>query len=361
MPSSRDTIMPEADILLVDDERSNLVLLQHVLQKAGYRRIRSAANPPEALELIAQAMPDLVITDYRMPYKDGLSFITEVRATVAAAEFLPIILLTSDMNADLERRALTAGANDFLHKPVSSSQVQLRVSNLLHVRVMHQALQRQNASLAHHAQAARAELLERLALAAEVRDYATSRHTERVGQLSALLARKLGFSADEALLVQRAAILHDIGKLGVPDNILLKPGRLSGAEFEIMKAHTTIGMKLLANSDSELIRLAEQIAATHHERLDGSGYPFGLQGDEIPLAGQIVGLVDVFDALVSERPYKQAWPVEKVVVELRRLSGRWFAPRLVAAFLQVLADEGAFLYVQRPPAAPSLPEAQLLA
>ena len=356
----RRPIMPEADILLVDDEPANLILLQRTLQKAGYQHIRSASHPQDALELVTKAVPDLILTDYHMPHRDGLSLIAELRVTVAPTVFLPIILLTGDLSPDLEQRALTAGANDFLRKPINATQVQLRVSNLLHLRFMHQALQQQNQQLANHVETARTELLERLALAAEVRDYETSRHTERVGELSALVGRKLGLSPDEVALIRRAATLHDIGKLGVPDQILLKPGRLSANEYELMKTHTAIGVKLLANSNSDLIRLAEQIAATHHERFDGSGYPMGLQGDSIPLAGQIVGLVDVFDALLSQRPYKQAWPAEKVVAETRRLSGTWFAPRLVVALLQVIAEQPALLDAQALPSFQPSPEVHFL-
>jgi putative two-component system response regulator len=206
-------------------------------------------------------------------------------------------------------------------------------------------LQQQNASLEERVmertielEASRLDLLERLALAAEFRDYTTGMHTQRVGLLASLLAAKLELPSDEVALIRRAAPLHDVGKIGIPDDILLKPGRLSEEEFAKMQHHVSVGAKLLSKSSSDLIRLAEKIALTHHERWDGTGYPRGLVGDDIPLVGQIVAVADVFDTLTNERPYKPAWPLDKAVAEMERQRGRWFSPRLVDLFLEVLRE-----------------------
>jgi putative two-component system response regulator len=184
--------------------------------------------------------------------------------------------------------------------------------------------------------AARLDVLDRLAAAAEYRDHTTGRHTHRVGLLSALIAEQLGLSADDVDLIRRAAPLHDVGKIGVPDHILLKPGRLTDEEFAKMREHVGVGARLLANGRSKLINLAQQIAETHHERWDGTGYPKGVKGDEIALVGRIVAVADVFDTLVNERPYKRAWPLDEAVSEVQRLRDRWFAPAVVDAFLTVV-------------------------
>ena len=184
-------------------------------------------------------------------------------------------------------------------------------------------------------EASRLETLERLALAAEYRDSVTHEHTERVGQTAFLLASELGLPGSEASLIGQAAPLHDLGKLAIPDAILLKPGKLLTAEFQLIQEHPNAGASILADSSYEVLRLAEEIALTHHEWWDGSGYPAGLKEEEIPIGGRIVALADVFDALTHERPYKDAWPVRDAVAEIRRLEGRQFDPAVVEAFLRL--------------------------
>lgn len=341
-----DAIASTAKILMVDDEENNTLLLTRILNRGGYRHVHSTEDPREVIELFRSIKPDLVLTDLHMPHIDGLELIRQLNAEIPAGTFLPIAMITADLSSEAEQKALSLGAKDFLNKPFKSTQILLRIRNLLHMRFLHLELQQQNEDLEERVKertkeldAARLDILSRLARAAEYRDHDTGRHTQRVGYLVEHLARKLGVPDHKAELLGRAAPLHDVGKIGVPDDILLKPGRLTKQEFEIMKQHVRVGVKLLTNGRSELIRLAELVALTHHERWNGSGYPRGLKGDEIPLAGQLVAVADVFDTLVHRRPYKEPWPIEQAVQEIKNQSGHWFNPVVVEAFLQVLKDE----------------------
>ncbi len=338
--------MTDAKLLIVDDERANLALLGRILQRAGYEHVTATDDPEEAVELFDTLRPDLVCTDLHMPRMSGLEVIDALGRRIAPGTFLPILMLTADLSQEAEEEALSRGAKDFITKPFRASQIELRVGNLLRTRQLHLELHQHADQLERmvrertiELEAARMDVLERLAQAAEYRDATTGQHTQRVGRLSGLLARALGLDRETAELVERAAPLHDVGKIGVPDNILLKPGSLTEDERATMQQHVDVGARLLARGRSKLIQMAELIALTHHERWDGSGYPRGLARDAIPLPGQIVAVADVFDTLISERPYKRAWPLEKAVAEMQRQSGRWFAPRLVGTLLKVLADE----------------------
>ncbi|MDZ7799844.1 MAG: response regulator [Trueperaceae bacterium] len=336
----------DARILFVDDEEVNLVLLRRIMERQGYRAVLTCDDPHRAQGLITEHDVDLLITDLRMPTLNGLELISQVMAGRPPDDWFPVAVITADTSPDAEQEALERGAKDVITKPFRAAQIHLRVQNLLRTRFYHQALVQHAAHLETQVRArttelemARLDLLERLALAAEFRDYVTGRHTQRVGRLAALLAGRLGMEASRVELLERAAPLHDVGKIGIPDAILLKPGRLSTPEFEAMQEHVDVGAQLLAEGHSELMALARTVALTHHERWDGSGYPRGLSGDEIPLEGQLVALADVFDTLVNERPYKPAWPVDTAVAEIRQQRGRWFAPRVVDAFIQVLRDD----------------------
>ena len=338
--------LTNARILIVDDEAANVILLTRILQRAGYTAIQSTNNPKEALALFETFQPDLVCTDLHMPYMTGLEFIEALQEKIPASTYLPIVMLTADLNPESEQLALAKGAKDFLNKPFRAHQIELRVHNLLHTRFLHLQLRDQNERLEQKVlertaelETARLDVLERLAMASEYRDNTTGEHTQRVGVLSARLAERLGLPPDEIELILRAAPLHDVGKIGIPDDILLKPGKLSPDEWVIMKSHVELGTRLLARGNSQVVQLAELIALTHHERWDGSGYPRGLKGDEIPVVGQIVAVADVFDTLVNQRPYKKAWDLEEAVSEITAGRGTWFSPRVVDAFLDIVAKK----------------------
>jgi len=329
-----------ARILIVDDQQANVRLLERVLESAGYTQVFGTTDSREAVPLALQCRPDLILLDLSMPHMDGFEVMRQLGQHLSPDEYLPILVLTADITSEAKQQALSIGAKDFLTKPFEITEVLLRIRNLLHARFLHVALQGQNQVLdqkvrerTRQLEKAHLEILERLALAAEYRDDCTGRHTQRVGRLSALLAGALGLAEEEVVLFRRAAPLHDVGKIGIPDLILLKPGRLTPEEFAVMKTHTTIGARILSGGSFPLLKLAEEIALRHHERWDGSGYPGGLAGEAIPLSGRILAVADSFDALTHERPYKQAWPVEEAMAEVASQSGRQFDPRVVAAFL----------------------------
>jgi putative two-component system response regulator len=334
-------LLTTSRILIVDDQPSNVMLLEGILQEEDCTSYRSVTDSREVLPAFLAYVPDLVLLDLQMPYLDGFAVMEQLRTCIAPADFLPILVLTADITPGAKRRALSEGALDFLTKPFDATEVILRIKNLLHTRSLHLQLQKQNEVLDQKVrertaelEVAQIEILERLALAAEYRDDDTGEHTRRVGQTAAQIAEALGWTQTEVELIRRAAPLHDVGKIAIPDSILLKPGKLTPQQFERMKTHTRLGAQILSGGRFSLLQLAEQIALTHHERWDGTGY-LGLRGESIPMAGRIVALVDVFDALTSERPYKKAWPRNEAIQEIQRQSGRHFDPHLVEIFLKI--------------------------
>jgi putative two-component system response regulator len=337
-----ENLLSSARILIVDDQPSNVALLEGILQEEDSTSFRSITDSREVLPAFIEYLPDLILLDLQMPYLDGFEVMKQLQAAVSPIEFLPILVLTADITPEAKRRALTEGALDFLTKPFDATEVILRIKNLLRTRSLQVQLQNQNHLLDQKVrdrtaelEATQVEILERLALAAEYRDDDTGEHTKRVGQTSARIAEALDWLEADVELIRRAAPLHDVGKIAISDLILLKPGKLTPQEFENMKTHTALGAKMLSGGRFPLLQLAEQIALTHHERWDGSGY-IGLREESIPIAGRIVTVADVFDALISERPYKRAWSADEAIAEIQCQSGRQFDPRVVEAFLRVV-------------------------
>ncbi len=319
-----------ADVLVVDDEPANVALVESILERNGFTRIRSTTDPRQFRTLFDAQRPDIVLLDLHMPHVGGLELLRQVGALLEPDEYLPVIMLSADVTARARRDAMGAGATDFLTKPFDTTEVGLRVRNHLETRRIHLRLDGQRREL----EGCHLQSLKRLH--DEFRDE-TDDHTERVGRTSALLARAAGVTDDLAELIEKAAPLHDLGKVGVPDSVLLKPGKLSAEEFELVRTHTTIGAQIIGETTSEVLTVARVIAETHHERWNGLGYPYGLEGEAIPLPGRVVAVCDVFDALTHERPYKRAWTVDEAVQELVTESGRFFDPELVDLFIdQVL-------------------------
>ena len=339
------TRLREARILLVDDQELNLRVLRQVLERAGLRNITLTQDPFAVAPLVALHQPDLIVVDLHMPGMDGFAVMEALRPQLDAAGYLPILVLTADVTDEARRRALESGARDFLTKPIDQMEVILRTRNLLETRMLYLELELKNSDLDRkvkertaQVEAAQLETLDRLARTAEYRDDQTGRHVVRVGRVAALLGRILGLDEDTVRLLRLAAPLHDLGKIGIPDSILLAPRKLEAWEFEEMKKHTLIGSQILMGSSSNLLKLAERIAMTHHERWDGRGY-HQIHGSDIPLASRIVAVCDVFDALTHERPYKSAWPVDLAVEEINKGRGMHFDPAVVDAFSLLAPDD----------------------
>ena len=340
-------VFTKARILVIDDESANVEVLRRLLERAGFTRIQTTTDPREATKLYVDFRPDLILLDLHMPHLDGLAVMDELNQ-IAEATYLPILILTGDLSPEARRDALSRGAKDFVHKPFSSDEVLLRIGTLLETRFLYLQIQSQNQMLeakvrerTRELEGAQFEIIERLAKAAEFRDDNTGQHTERVGQMAALIARQMGLPDAQVTLIRRAAPLHDVGKIGIPDSILLKLGKLTDDEFIVVKTHTTIGARILSGSRFPILRLAEEIAFSHHERWDGFGYA-GMQGEAIPLAGRIVAIADVFDALTQQRPYKSAWPIDRAIAEIEQQSGCQFDPKLVEAFLRIIEQRESY-------------------
>lgn len=326
-------------ILIVDDSRSSLALIGMIVSEATKAAPEMCIDPLLALKLCDKVQFDLVIVDHVMPEMDGVEFTAQLRGR-SGYRSVPVVMVTSDDSQAVRIDAIKAGATDFLHKPFDPIELQARIANLL-------ALRRAQVELADHANnlvreveratahlvAREQEVIQRLARAIEYRDGDTGEHVSRVAQISELIARGLGLSSERCRYIFLAAPLHDIGKIAIPDAILSKPGKLTSEEMAVMRQHVIIGARILERGDSDLIRTAELIALSHHERWDGTGYPDHLSGADIPVEARVVAVADVFDALCSERPYKPAWPLDKARAEIERCSGSHFDPACVAAFV----------------------------
>jgi len=336
-------------VLIVDDEPANVALLEAIVRHEGNLSAASTTDSREALRLILEYSPDIILLDLMMPYLDGFRVIELVRAAMGPDEYLPVLVLTADSSAETMHRALSVGATDFITKPLDVSEVSLRMRNLLHTRRLYCRLQDYSVTLESRVlertedlDQARYELLERLARTTEYRDGTTGQHTQRVGVNAARVWSRLGLSEEGREIIKSAAPLHDIGKVGIPDSLLLRAGSLSPEEFEVVKKHTLIGADILSRSRFPVLQLGERIARWHHERWDGTGYPDGLVGTEAPAEARIVQVCDVFDALTQERPYKAAWSVARAIEEIAGMAGTQSDPDVVRVFCE-LAAEGMIL------------------
>ena len=334
-----------ANILIVDDQAANVILLEKILKQAGYKNIFHTTDSRQTLTLYQEHDVDLLLLDIRMPQPDGFEVMEQLQQTIDNDDYLPILVLTAELTAETRSRALSNGAKDFLTKPFDRLEALQRIHNILEVRLLHRQIKNYNAHLEQEVKKrtqeledSRLEVIRRLGRAAEYKDNETGNHILRMSKFCQLLARAAGMSESYAEMMLCAAPMHDIGKIGIPDQILLKPGKLEPDEWEIMKTHVDIGGDILSGSHSPLLKMAANIALTHHEKWDGGGYPNGLAGENIPLEGRICALCDVFDALTSERPYKKAWPIEKALELIKAESGHHFDPQLVNIFASILDD-----------------------
>nr|WP_167406720.1 HD domain-containing phosphohydrolase [Bradyrhizobium forestalis] len=325
--------------LLVDDSRSVLNFLKRHIEADGLVEATTFLDPVEALACAQERVFDLVLVDYEMPHMDGISFIRSFRRLPGCAD-TPIAMITSRQTDDVKMEALQAGATDFLPKQPQSVEMTVRLRNLIQLGAAVRKLNDRAAHLASEVAVAtrklgerEEEIILRLALAVEYRDNDTGEHTLRVARYSRIIAEQLGLPPRLCRDIYLAAPLHDVGKVAIPDNILLKPGKLTDEEMAVIRTHATIGERILADSSCELIRLGAQIAAGHHERWDGAGYPNALKADEIPVAARVVAVADVFDALTTRRPYKEPMPLEVARAYLAENAGRQFDPACVEAFL----------------------------
>ena len=326
-------------ILIVDDTPINLTLFAALVKKMDGCQTTTFLDARDGLAWAQHNDFDLAIVDYMMPDLDGIKFIELLRQT-PGKESLPILMITANDQKHVRYLALNAGATDFLTKPVDQTEFLARATNMLVLSDARKKLADRAAWLAEEVRKATLEIVQReretvyrLSKAAEYRDPETGAHILRMAHYSQLIAREMGLPVAEQELLLEAAPLHDIGKVGIADDILLKPGKLDPREFTVMQSHTTIGFEILKDSSSEVLNVGAQIALHHHEKFDGTGYPRGLRGEEIPLFSRIVAVADVFDALTSERPYKTAWSLEQAAKHINDSAGSHFDPTCVAAFI----------------------------
>lgn len=334
-------------ILIADDEDRNLRLMEALLMPMGYD-VRMAANGKEAIEKAMETSPDVILMDIMMPVMDGLEAVKFLKQGEETRS-IPVVMVTALREVNDRIMALEAGADDFLSKPVDKTELRTRVQTLVKVKAYNDHLRdyrkkleaevaRKTIQLRNTLEAlqiASLDSIHRLSRAAEYKDEDTGAHIERMSRYSEAVARKLGLNGKTVERILYAAPMHDVGKIGIPDKILLKPGKLDPDEWEIMKQHTTIGARILGGARTGFIKLAEIVALTHHERWDGAGYPRGLKGARIPLVGRITAIADVFDALISQRPYKPPFSVEKSFAVIRESKGTHFDPDVVDAFFAV--------------------------
>lgn len=335
------------NILIVDDNLLGQNMMCQVLSRKGYDTM-SASDGQTALDIIFTETPDLVLLDIKMPGMDGFEVTSRIKSNPETSS-IPVILITGLDTVDNHVRALEMGADDFISKTAAHAEIIARVRAHLRIKQLNDRIKAYQQNLEtqvalrtnqlNHAleqlRDASLDTIFKLTAASEYRDNETGTHIKRMSHYSALIAQKMGLKSKTVETILYAAPMHDIGKIGIPDKILLKPGKLDAEEWEIMKKHTTIGADILKGSNIGFVRMGEMIARTHHEKWDGSGYPYGLKGRRIPLAGRIVALADVFDALTSKRPYKEAFSIEKANRIILEERGRHFDPDVVDTFFSI--------------------------
>lgn len=345
MPLIPPTILGQkTSVVVVDDQTAGRKILARLIQSIDQAiEVSSFSDASSALRFIQETVPDLIITDYMMPEINGVSLIRRLRSLPRYSD-IPIIVVTVVDDRRVRYEALDAGATDFLNRPIDQHECRARCRNLLTLRRQQRIITNRAQWLEEQVSIATQKIVEReqetlirLARAGEYRDENTGNHVERMAKYCGLIARRLGLSEAECEVIERAAPMHDIGKIGIPDHILLKPGRLTPEEFSVMQTHAQLGYEILRGSPSIYLQLGATIALSHHEKFDGSGYPYQLAGDAIPQSARIVAVADVFDALTTNRPYKRAWSSSQAVAYIESLSGTSFDPACVAAFLDCLA------------------------
>ena len=346
-------------IQIVDDEPQNLMVLEAMLISQGYR-VTMANNGKQAIEKALTEPPDLVLLDIMMPVMDGYETVRALKKN-EKTRHIPVVMVTALTQVEDRVKALESGADDFMTKPIDKTEVRARVRSLLKVKAYNDHMKnyqkeletevaRQTEELRkafNQLKEASLETIIRLSRAAEYKDDDTGAHVLRMSHYAAAIARKMGYERDRCSLILEAAPMHDVGKIGIPDSILLKPGPLNEEEWVVMRRHPFMGKKILEGSDSPIIQLAETIAYTHHEKWDGTGYPKKLKGTDIPQVGRIVALADVFDALTTKRPYKEPFSLEKSFTIIREERGKHFDPGVVDAFFkaedEILLIKGKYL------------------
>lgn len=342
-----ETVAPKSKILIVEGRSNEAKAVEDTLRAAGYANIQVIGKAGELSDRQKEMKPDIIIVSPLVSDADPVEVLEQMKKDLPADSYLPVVaLLSQDVSEEQRQRMLATAARDFIREPIDKMEVSTRVASYLEARSLYvkmqkkqHILQEQLSSRNRELESAQFELLERLAMVVEHRDDDTGQHVQRVAKMSRLLAEDLGLPEIEIELIQRAAPLHDVGKIAIPDSILKKPGKMTSEEFSTMQSHTTVGARLLSGGRSMLMLLAEQIALAHHERWDGKGYPLSVKEWAIPMSARIMSMADVFDALTHARPYKPAWPLEDVLAEFTKLKGKQFDPTVVDAFLRVLERE----------------------
>ncbi len=331
-------------VLICDDSITNVMLLSTIIQEDTNITADVTTDPCLVEDKLASTTYDLLVLDLEMPHLSGFDVMALVRRRQSIDE-LPILIITGRQELEVRNKALSEGANDFITKPFDQNEVCLRVRNLLkiqqsfkvqkyHQEILEQKVEQRTLELSKTTD----NLIHCMAVAGDLRDTETALHVVRVGKYAGALARQIGLSAEIAYMIEKTAPMHDIGKIGIPDRILLKQGRLSKDEREIMNEHTRYGEQIFGSNDSLMIQMAKSIALNHHERWDGTGYCSGLEGESIPIEGRITTIADVFDALTTKRPYKDAWGLDEAVQHLQEGAGSAFDPELVDVFIKNLPE-----------------------